>query len=80
MWPTTAKNTGDHADHGIGFETGYLRLIRALFGSTPPAAMPILSLLDPPFEPPLEPYVIAHAIAEPLIRGHMQDRVLISCQ
>ena len=76
MWPTTAKNTGDHADHGIGFETGYLRLIRALFGSTPPAAMPVLSLL----EPPLEPYVIAHAIAEPLIRGHMQDRVLISCQ
>ena len=80
MWPTTAKNTGDHADHGIGFETGYLRLIRALFGSTPPAAMPILSLLESPFEPPLEPYVIAHAIAEPLIRGHMQDGVLISCQ
>jgi hypothetical protein len=76
MRPTIAKNTGGHADHGIGFETGYLRLIRALFGSTPPAAMPGLSLL----EPPLEPYVIAHAIAGPLIRGHMQDGVLISCQ
>ncbi len=47
MWPTTAKNTGDHADHGIGFETGYLRLIRALFGSTPPAAMPIGMAMAP---------------------------------
>jgi len=76
MRRSTANNTGDHADLRLGFETGYLRLIRALFGSTPPVAMPVLSLL----EPPLEPYVIAHAIAGPLIRGHMQDGVLISCQ
>ena len=47
MWPSTAKITGDHADHGIGFETGYLRLIRALFGSTPMAAMPIGMVMAP---------------------------------
>ena len=61
MRRSTANNTGDHADLRIGFETGYLRLIRALIDSNPPAAMPVLSRF--------EPHIIAQVIAAPLIRG-----------